>query len=155
MLNGESVPNTQPHCNILQHTATLCGTHQQFCNVIGAMENGESVPNTQPHCNTLQHTATHRNTHQQFCDVIGAMLNGESVDALVAKYNPTRDEQKKIRISDDIDEESVRRLFNSLDTNGDGNLTYDEFLRGLAKINVAPKKGEATRMIRISISDPI
>jgi len=94
-------------------------------------------------------------TTEAFCDVIGAMLKGESVDTLVAKYNPKRDAQKKIRISDDVDEESVRRLFNSLDTNGDGNLTYDEFLHGLARINVAPKKGEATRMIRISVSDPI
>ena len=49
----------------------------------------------------------------------------------------------------------VRRLFDDLDTNGDGDLSYEEFLTGLARINVAPKKGENTRMIRISISDPI
>ena len=64
-------------------------------------------------------------------------------------------EQHCGQISEDIDEESVRRLFNTLDTNGDGHLSYDEFLHGLAKINVAPKKGENTRMIRISISDPV
>ena len=48
-----------------------------------------------------------------------------------------------------------RRLFDDLDTNGDGDLSYEEFLTGLARINVAPKKRENTRMIRISISDPI
>jgi len=94
-------------------------------------------------------------TTEDFCDVVAALLEGKAIDELVAKYNPTRDAQKKIKISDDIDEESVRRLFNQLDTNGDGALTYDEFLTGLAKINVAPKKGENKRMIRISVSEPV
>ena len=103
----------------------------------------------------LTHAHSRARTHTQFCDVIGAMLNGETIDAMVAKYNPKRDAQRKVKISDDIDEESVRHLFNSLDSDGDGSLSYDEFLHGLAKINVAPKKGESKKMIRISISDPI
>ena len=34
----------------------------------------------------------------QFCDVIAAMLNGTPADDLVAKYNPKRDAQKKIKV---------------------------------------------------------
>ena len=34
-------------------------------------------------------------TTEAFCDVIAAMLDGAKVDDLVAKYNPTRDAQKK------------------------------------------------------------
>jgi len=59
-----------PHCNTLQHSATLCNTPQQMCCQI--QHNGEF-----PHCNTLQNicsplqnTATHCNTCVPHCNTL-------------------------------------------------------------------------------------
>ena len=49
----------------------------------------------------------------------------------------------------------IRRLFDRLDANGDGSLSYEEFVTGLGSLNVAPKKGDSHRVLRISLQDPI
>jgi len=43
----------------------------------------------------------------------------------------------------DRSEEKDRKLFDTLDTNGDGSVSYEEFLAGLKRLNIAPLESSA------------
>ena len=40
----------------------------------------------------------------------------------------------------DVDEELMKKMFEDLDTDGNGSIDFQEFSRGLMKLNVQPKK---------------
>ena len=42
-------------------------------------------------------------------------------------------------------EETDRKLFDTLDTNGDGSVSYEEFQAGLARLNIAPIEASAAK----------
>jgi hypothetical protein len=56
-----------------------------------------------------------------------------------------------------VDHSLMRGLFDQLDTNGDGSVTFEEFEKGLTRLNVAPRKGgeSSAKELRISLDDPI
>jgi isocitrate dehydrogenase len=103
-------------------------------------------------------------TTEQFVDCVGALMEGEDVAALQAKYAPKAPPRaaapspRAAPKADQpvVDHDLIRGLFEQLDTNGDGSVTFEEFERGLTRLNVAPRKGEAAaRELRISLDDPI
>jgi isocitrate dehydrogenase len=54
---------------------------------------------------------------------------------------------RKYRRNYDVDEEAVSAMFNKYDKNGDGYIDFEEFMRMLVKMNLAPlkPKGSATK----------
>jgi isocitrate dehydrogenase len=102
-------------------------------------------------------------TTEQFVECVGALMDGEDVAALQARYAPPRaaappKPAPAAGAADKpvVDHDLMRGLFDQLDTNGDGSVTFEEFERGLARLNVAPRKGDAAaRELRISLDDPI
>jgi len=95
-------------------------------------------------------------TTEQFVDAVALLLDGTDLAAVKQQYKSEVDkiEEAPTDLSD-IDQEAIRQLFDSLDTNKDGNVTFEEFATGLAKLHVAPSKGSKKRMLRISLEDPI
>lgn len=64
---------------------------------------------------------------------------------LAAQYEeappPTlREPDRKFRRNYDIDEEQVSAMFSKYDKNGDGHIDFEEFVRMLVKMNLAPKR---------------
>jgi len=104
-------------------------------------------------------------TTEQFVECVGALMEGEDVAALQARYAPKAPPRaaapppKADPAAADkpvVDHDLIRGLFEQLDVNGDGSVTFEEFERGLTRLNVAPRKGESVaRELRISLDDPI
>ena len=96
-------------------------------------------------------------TTEKFVDAIAELLNDAPLDQVIDKYNPQHNVTKQAADAStfDIDEQAMKKLFEDLDTNKDGSLCYKEFAQGLKRLNVAPKKGQRLRMLRISLEDPI
>lgn len=71
-------------------------------------------------------------TTEQFADAVKEKLGKPPVDVA-----PT---QKVVPVGSEVDEDAIKNLFSSLDTNNDGTITIEEFKNGLKKLGIAPKK---------------
>jgi isocitrate dehydrogenase len=49
--------------------------------------------------------------------------------------------QKVVPVVYEVDDDLIKNLFNSIDTNGDGTIGMEEFKSGLKKLGITPKKG--------------
>jgi len=49
--------------------------------------------------------------------------------------------QKVVPVVYEVDDDLIKNLFNSIDTNGDGTIGMEEFKLGLKKLGITPKKG--------------
>mmetsp|Transcript_56203 Transcript_56203/g.132436 ORF Transcript_56203/g.132436 Transcript_56203/m.132436 type:complete len:523 (-) Transcript_56203:103-1671(-) len=95
-------------------------------------------------------------TTEKFVEAVADLLDGKDLEEVKAKFNPQTKPIVEPHVDlSDIDQEAIRALFDSLDVNGDGSVTFEEFAEGLAKLHVAPSKGSKKRMLRISLEDAI
>ena len=86
-------------------------------------------------------------TTEEFVDHIAAQLSGSSnIDDIAKKHahqKQTIEREGSFEPNPDastVDNEAMRMLFDSLDLDGNGNIDFDEFTRGITKLGVAPRK---------------
>jgi hypothetical protein len=80
-------------------------------------------------------------TTEEFVDHIAAMLSGADVDVALDKVSVQREGSFEPQVDlAAVDEDAMRQLFEELDLDGNGNIDYVEFSRGLTRLGVAPRK---------------
>ena len=86
-------------------------------------------------------------TTEEFVDHIAAQLSGSSsIDDIAKKHahqKQTIEREGSFEPNPDastVDNEAMKMLFDSLDLDGNGNIDFDEFTRGITKLGVAPRK---------------
>jgi len=77
-------------------------------------------------------------TTLQFVEAVQAKLGKPPIDV-----HPTQTVVPVL--GSEVDEEAIKHLFNSIDTNRDGTIGLDEFKAGLKKLGITPKKEKIAR----------
>jgi len=86
-------------------------------------------------------------TTEQFVDWVAEDINLRMATGK-GKEVPVPSEEKKVsRFADtkamaDIDQEAVRSFFEKFDTNGDGSISFDEFVDMTIELSIAPLKAD-------------
>lgn len=98
-------------------------------------------------------------TTEKFVDCVGGLMVGQSVEQMQALYAPARAAPAPAAEGAAVvDHSLIRELFDQLDINQDGTVSFEEFEKGLTRLNVAPRKGgeqAAGKELRISLDDPL
>ena len=81
-------------------------------------------------------------TTEQFTDLIAEALAGnESVIMPVTKTEKREKAKPKVNPSFDlVDKEEMRKFFDHLDSDNNGTIDYEEFEKGMVKLNIFPTK---------------
>eukprot|EP00924_Labyrinthula_sp_SR-Ha-C_P010584 augustus_masked-scaffold_61-processed-gene-0.1-mRNA-1 protein AED:0.01 eAED:0.01 QI:0/-1/0/1/-1/1/1/0/505 len=87
-------------------------------------------------------------TTEDFVDHVGKVLEKTTPEMKELLKQQERDSKRRKRkvpvreksIQAQFDVEGMRRFFDDLDTNGDGNIDFEEFCNGMLNIGVYPKK---------------
>lgn len=79
-------------------------------------------------------------TTEQFVDEIASMMSTESAEEVVASNGLKRGKSfVPVLSSDDFDEELAKKMFDDLDTDGNGSIDFEEFSNALIRLNIQPR----------------
>lgn len=80
-------------------------------------------------------------TTEQFTDLIAEALNGNEAVIAPATVEKREKAQPKINPSFDlVDKDEMRKFFDHLDSDSNGTIDYEEFEKGMVRLNIFPKK---------------
>lgn len=117
----------------MRHSAKLVGGHEEISDFAARLQRAIHTQMTSGHA--TRDLDKNGLTTEEFVDAVRERLEGRapSVDPRSKSVEPNVDAQP-------VDVIAMKKLFDTMDINGDGTICFEEFLAAMKKLGITPRK---------------